>query len=124
MGHYMIELSYTAESWKTQVATQADVIDRITPLVAQCKGTIECIYYAFGDRDLVGVLTFPTPEDAASFGLAATAGGSMTSYRTTPLLTVAQGKASMKKAASAAKAYQPPVDISLVAQRKPVKSKS
>src|SRR2546423_1702845 len=114
MGHYMIELSYSPQSWKTQVATQADVIDRITPLVAQCKGTIECLYYAFGDRDLVGILTFPTPEDAAAFGLVATAGGSMTSYRTTPLLTVAQGKASMKKAASAAQVYQPPGDISLV----------
>src|SRR2546421_5761753 len=86
MGHYLIELSYSPQSWKTQVATQADVIDRITPLVAQCKGTIECLYYAFGDRDLVGIMTFPTPEDAAAFGLVAVAGGSMTSYRTTPLL--------------------------------------
>jgi hypothetical protein len=47
----------------------------------------------------------------------------MTMYRTTPLLTVAQGKASMKKASSAAKVYQAPVDISLVEQRRPVKSK-
>ncbi|MDX6287326.1 MAG: hypothetical protein QOG53_2811 [Frankiales bacterium] len=123
MGHYMIELSYTAESWKTQVATQADVIDRISPLVAQCKGTIECMYYTFGDRDLIGIMTFPSAEDAAAFGLAATSGGSMTSYRTTPLLTVAQGKTAMKKASAAGKVYAPPVSVSVVEQKRPVRSK-
>jgi uncharacterized protein with GYD domain len=123
MGHYLIEVSYTAESWKSQVATQADVIDRISPLVAECKGSIECLYYAFGDRDLVGVLDFPTPEDAAAFALAVTAAGALTSYVTTPLLTVAQGKAAMKKASAAGKRYQPAVGVSLVEQKRPVKSK-
>jgi uncharacterized protein with GYD domain len=123
MGHYLIEVAYTSESWKTQVATQADVLDRISPLVAQCKGKIECIYYAFGDRDLVGVMDFPTPEDAAAFSLCASAGGSLSMCRTTPLLTVAQGKTAMKKAAVAGKAYTPATSVSLVEQKRSVRSK-
>jgi len=122
MGHYMIEVSYTSDSWKAQVATQADVIDRISPLVAQCKGTIESIYYAFGDRDLVGVMTFPHAEDAAAFSLAVTAGGAVKSIRTTPLMTVAQGKTAMKKASSAAKTYTPAL-VSLLDERPKAKTK-
>ena len=125
MGHYMIEVGYTSDSWKAQVSTQADVIDRITPLVSQCKGTIESIYYCFGDRDLVGVMTFPTPEDAAAFGLAVAAGGACRLFRTTPLLTVAQGKSAMKKASTAGKQYTPATTstVNLVEQKKPARSK-
>jgi uncharacterized protein with GYD domain len=123
MAHYLIEVSYTSESWSAQVATQADVIDRISPLVTECKGSIECLYYAFGDRDLVGVMDFPHPEDAAAFSLAASSGGSLASIRTTPLLTVAQGKTAMKKASSARKVYAPALAVSVVEQKRPVKAK-
>src|SRR4051812_39207940 len=122
MSHYMIQVAYTSESWKTQVQTQADVIDRISPLVTQCRGSIECIYYAFGDTDLVGIIDFPHPEDAAAFSLAASAGGAIKTLSTTPLLTVAQGKTAMKKANAASKAYTPALPVSLVEQRAKAKT--
>jgi uncharacterized protein with GYD domain len=114
MAHYLIEVGYTAESWSTQIETQANVVDRITPALKACGGKIESIYYAFGDADLIGIMDFKTPEDAAAFALAVTASGALRSYKTTPLLTVAQGVTSMKRAAEARTAYTPPLTVSLV----------
>jgi uncharacterized protein with GYD domain len=82
---------------------------------------LDCIYYAFGDDDVVGVIDLPTPEAAAAFALAITAGGAMRSFKTTPLLTVEEGIAAMKKAADVGKKYQPPIDLPAAEKRERVK---
>lgn len=87
------------------------------------QGKIESIYYAFGDVDLVGIIDFPTPEDAAAFGLAVSSTGALRSYKTTALLSVEQGIASMKRAAEVRKHYTPPTTVNLVEQRTPSKSR-
>ena len=108
MSRFLIEVSYTKESWATQVHTHANVIDRISPLVTKLSGSIDSVYYTFGDRDLVALVDFPTQEDAAAFSLAASAGGAVASIRTTPLLTVEQGITAMKKADAVAASYHAP----------------
>jgi uncharacterized protein with GYD domain len=108
MSRFLFEVSYTSESWATQVHTHANVIDRISPLVKKLHGTIDSVYYTFGDRDLVALVDFPTQEDAAAFSLAATSGGAVASIRTTPLLTVEQGITAMKKADAVAASYHAP----------------
>lgn len=109
MSRYLFQASYTSESWTAQIASQANIVDRVTPLVTACHGSLESVYYAFGDYDAVLVLDFPTPEDAAAFSLAVSAGGSVRSAKTTPLLTVEEGIAAMRAAATAGKMYVPPV---------------
>jgi uncharacterized protein with GYD domain len=111
MSRFLFEVSYTSESWATQVNTHANVIDRISPLVKKLGGSIDSVYYTFGDRDLVALVDFKTPEDAAAFSLAAAAGGALKSIRTTPLLTVDQGMAAMKKADAVATTYHPPTGV-------------
>jgi uncharacterized protein with GYD domain len=108
MSRFLIEVSYTSESWATQVHKHANVIDRISPLVSKLGGTIDSVYYTFGDRDLVALVDFPSQEDAAAFSLAASSGGAVASIRTTPLLTVEQGIEAMKRADSVASSYQAP----------------
>ena len=71
--------------------------------------------YAFGDYDLVLIADFPNAEEAASFSLAATAGGSVKTIKTTPLLTVDQGIAAMRRAEEAGKSYVPRARRPLVA---------
>lgn len=110
MAQYLIEVAYTPESWAKQVRDQANVLDRIGPLVESCGGRIDSLFYAFGDYDLVGLADFSSPEGAAAFSLAATAGGAVKSFRTTPLLTIDQGLAAMARAHESAGLYQPPVD--------------
>ena len=60
-------------------------------------------------RAVVLIADFPGPEEAASFSLAATAGGAVKTITTTPLLTVEQGISAMHRAAEAGKHYVPPV---------------
>ena len=108
MARFLFEVSYTAESWSTQVHTHASVVDRITPLVQKLSGSIDSVYYTFGDRDLVALVDFPSVEDAAAFSLAATAGGAVKSIRTTQLLTVEQGISAMTKADAVASSYHAP----------------
>lgn len=118
MAHYLIEVGYTPESWSAQVDAKPNVVDRITPALQSCGAKLESIYYAFGDVDLIGIIDFKSPEDAAAFALAVTSSGALRSYKTTPLLSVDQGMASMKKAAAIRKVYSPPLTVSLVEQQK------
>jgi len=122
MAHYLIEVGYTPQAWNSQIDAQASVVDRITPAIKACNGKIESIYYAFGDCDLVGIMDFKTPEDAAAFALAVTSSGALRSYKTTPLLTVDQGIESMKRAAVARQSYTPPLTVSLVTEKAKTRS--
>src|SRR3954447_14065894 len=107
MGHYLIEVGYTSQAWNTQIDTEANVIDRITPALKACGGKLESMYYAFGERDLVGIIDFKTPEDAAAFALAVGSGGALTMYRTTPLLSVDQGMKAMRTVFALRIAFMP-----------------
>jgi uncharacterized protein with GYD domain len=110
MPQFLFQVSYTHESWAKQVRDQANVLDRIQPLMKGCSGRVDSCFYSFGDYDLVLIADFPSPEEAASFSLAATAGGAVKTIKTTPLLTVDQGISAMHRAAEAGKHYVPPVD--------------
>jgi len=121
MAKYLFQAGYSSDSWKAQVAKPASPIDRVTPVVKSCGGRLDCIYYAFGDDDVVGVIDMPTPEAAAAFALAITAGGAMRSFKTTPLLTVEEGIAAMKRAADVGKKYQPPIDLPAAEKRERVR---
>jgi len=110
MSQFLFQVSYTSDSWAKQVRDQGNVLDRIQPLLKACKGRVDSCFYAFGDYDLILIADFPGPEEAASFSLAATAGGAVKAITTTSLLTVEQGISAMGHAAEAAKQYVPPVD--------------
>lgn len=110
MAQYLVEVGYTAESWAHQLRDQGNVLDRIQPMLDACGGRMDSMFYAFGEHDLVAIADFPSPEEAAAFAMAATSGGAVRSFRTTPLLTIDQGMSAMRRAHEAAAGYRPPVD--------------
>lgn len=114
MAHYLIEVGYTPQSWNNQIDKQSNVVERITPALDACGAKMQCLYYAFGDVDLLGVIDFPTPEDAAAFALAVGSSGALRLYRTTPLLSIDQGIDSLRRADEIRKVYSPPLTVSLV----------
>ena len=114
MAHYLIEVGYTPQAWNTQIDKHPNVVDRITPALDACGAKLQSIYYSFGDVDLVAIIDFKKPEDAAAFALAVNSSGALRSYKTTPLLSVDQGIESMKKAEELRKVYSPPLTVSLV----------
>lgn len=114
MAHYLIEVGYTPQSWNAQIDKRGNAIERITPALEACGAKLQSLYYAFGEADVVGVIDFPTPEDAAAFALALGASGALRMYRTTPLLTIDQGIESLRRAEAVRKVYAAPLTVNLV----------
>lgn len=106
MAAYLLQVGYTPDAWAAQVKNPRNVVDRIRPAVDALGGRIECVYYAFGEYDLVAVAHFPENVSAAAFSIAAAAGGAVRSLQTTPLMSVDDGLSAMAKAAGAG--YRPP----------------
>ena len=108
MPHYMYQVAYSPEAWAILVKTPEDRIEAIRPAVRKLGGKIESAYYAFGDYDLVAIVSMPDDVSAAAFSIAASAGGSIKAIKTTPLMTIREGMTAMRKAKRSA--YEPPSD--------------
>jgi len=106
MAHYLFQAAYTPQAWATLIKNPHDRIEIVRPVLRKLGGDIEVSYLAFGDYDVVGIINVPSNVEAAAFSLAATAGGAIKALKTTPLMTIEEGIAAMKKAAAAG--YAPP----------------
>lgn len=106
MAHYLLQVTYTSEAWAGLLKSPQDRTVALKPVLDKLGGKIESAYFAFGDHDLVVILQMPGNVDAAAFALAAAAGGSVKSIKTTPLMSIAEGMDAMRKAA--ASGYTPP----------------
>ena len=106
MAHYLMEVGYTSEAWKTLIKKPEDRTKAIRPVIEKLGGSLESAYFAFGDYDLVLIVEFPDNVGVAAFSLAASAGGACRSIKTTPLLAINEGVGAMKRAAEAG--YRPP----------------
>jgi uncharacterized protein with GYD domain len=109
MAHYLFQVAYTPQAWAALIKNPHDRIEIVRPVLRKLGGDIEVSYLAFGDYDVVGIMNLPSNVEAAAFSLAATAGGSIKSIKTTPLMTIAEGIEAMKKAA--ASGYAPPAAV-------------
>jgi len=69
---------------------------------------VEALYYAFGDYDVIALVEAPDNVSVAALSLAVTASGALTAIKTTPLMTVEEGMAAMRKGATASPGYRPP----------------
>jgi uncharacterized protein with GYD domain len=106
MPHYLLQVGYNVEGVSGLVGNPQDRLDAIRPAVEGLGGKVESFYYALGDYDVVAICDFPDNVTAAAFSMATTAGGALSSYKTTPLLTAEEGVQAMQKAGSTG--YTPP----------------
>jgi uncharacterized protein with GYD domain len=106
MARYLFQAAYTSEAWAAQVKNPQNRIDVVRPVIERLGGRIECVYFAFGEYDLIGIVEMPDNVSAAAFSLAGSAGGGLKAVKTTPLLTIDEGIEAMKQAAGAG--YRPP----------------
>ena len=106
MPHYLLQASYSGESWGTQIKGPQNVIDRVRPAVEALGGSVDCAFYAFGEYDVVAIIQFPDNASAGAFSVAASAGGAVNAIKTTPLMSVEEGMEMMRKAGGAG--YRPP----------------
>ncbi|HKS96845.1 MAG TPA: GYD domain-containing protein [Terriglobia bacterium] len=98
MAHYLWQIAYSSDGWAALVKNPQNRIDAIRPAVEKLGGKIESGWFAFGEYDIVSIVQFPDNVSAAAFAIAVAAAGSVKSFKTTPLLSVAEGVEALKKA--------------------------
>jgi uncharacterized protein with GYD domain len=104
----MIQASYRPEQAKAMVDHPQNRAEASRKLVEALGGKLECLYFAFGDSDIVAISEFPDNEAAMACALAVAGGGTTASYKTTVLITPEQAMEAMKKAGGAAGSYRSP----------------
>ena len=105
MPSYLVQVSYTAEALSALIAKPQDRSEAVGKVIEKLGGKAIGSWLSFGDYDLVMIIDMPNNVSAAALALAAAAGGSCKNVKTTPLLSIAQGLAALRKAGTSG--YKP-----------------
>lgn len=100
MPNYLVQASYTTEALAALVKKPQNRTDVVKKAVEKLGGKLTGLWLSFGEQDVVVIVEMPDNLSAASLALAIAAGGSLKNSKTTPLLTVEEGLAALKKAAT------------------------
>ena len=106
MAHYLVQVAYTHEAWASMVKNPQDRIAAVAPAVERLGGKIVGGWLSFGDYDVVAICDMPDSVSAAAFSMAASAGGSVKAFKTTPLMSTSEAVEAMRKAGGSG--YAPP----------------
>lgn len=98
MAGFLVQVSYTPEALSSLIAKPQNRMAVVKKTIDSLGGSLIGSWMSFGDYDLVMLLEMPNNVSAAALALAAAAGGSLKSIKTTPLLSIEQANAAMKKA--------------------------
>jgi uncharacterized protein with GYD domain len=108
MAFYLVQGSFTPESWAAQLHNPEDRADAVRQTVEQMGGRLVNYFYSFGDTDTVVTLELADEVSAAAVSLAFAASGAFRALKTTPLLTVEEGMEAMRKASQVTSTYRSP----------------
>ncbi len=106
MPHYMLQASYTAESWKAQMDNPQDRSVHLRGLMEAAGGRLLSFYYAFGEYDSVLIVEAPDNVSVASLAITAAGGGALSKLTTTVLVSSEDGLEAIRRAKDVA--YTPP----------------
>jgi uncharacterized protein with GYD domain len=99
MALFMLQVSYTSESWAAQIKHPQDRREAFGALVKKFGGTLKDAYLALGDEDVVAIYEAPDATAAAAIGMAVAAPGHCKAVKTTALVSIEDGLAAMRRAA-------------------------
>jgi uncharacterized protein with GYD domain len=106
MPYYMVQAAYSTEAGSGLVKNPQNRLEAVRPVVEKLGGKIEGGWLAFGEYDVVLICEMPNNISATAFSMAASAGGAVKAVKTTPLMTIDEGKEAMRKASGVG--YRPP----------------
>ena len=86
MSKYFVQVGYTAEAWAAMSRGPQRVVERVQASAEALGGSIESLYFCFGDYDLMGVVDFPDSRGVAAWSMAVSRGGDVRAFKTTTLL--------------------------------------
>jgi uncharacterized protein with GYD domain len=108
MSKYLVQVGYTAEAWAAMSREPQNVVERVRPSAETLGGSIDSLFFCFGDYDLVGVVDFPDNRAAAAWSMAVSSAGDVRAFKTTTLLTIEEGLHALSQASGAAGTHRPP----------------
>jgi uncharacterized protein with GYD domain len=100
MPVYMLQTAYTPEAWAKMARNPEDRRQAVRPMLEKSGCKLIEMYFSFGKFDVVTLLEAPDATTAAAVAITAVGAGHLRAARTTPLLTVEEAMAAMKKAGS------------------------
>lgn len=106
MASFLIQFSYAPTAVAALVKKPADRSEAVKSLVAGIGGKLVGVWMSFGEYDGVILVEGAQAVDAAAVALAVSSSGAFRAYKTTPLLSMAEGVDAMRKAGTLG--YAPP----------------
>jgi uncharacterized protein with GYD domain len=105
MSSYLIQVSYSVEALASLIKNPQNRTEVVRKSVEKLGGKLVRIWLAFGDYDVMVIVELPDNVSAAALALAVAGSGTGKSVKTTPLLSVEEGVAALKKAGTSG--YKP-----------------
>lgn len=99
MPLYLTRFSYAPETWSRLIASPEDRRKAAQSYIESVGGKLHGFWYAFGSHDGYNLWEAPDNVSMAAVALAISAGGAVTSFETTVLLSVEETLDALRKAA-------------------------
>lgn len=98
MPLYLSKFSYTPETWAKLIDSPEDRRKAAESYIQSVGGKLHGFWYAFGTHDGYNLWEAPDNVSMAAIALAISAGGALSSFETTILLTVEETMDALRKA--------------------------
>ena len=106
MPYYLLQIAYTSKGFTALVKNPQNRMETLRPVFENLGGSIQGMWFAFGEYDLVLISQLPDNSSVAAISMAISSGDSVKTVKTTPLMTMDEGIEAMRKATSTI--YRPP----------------
>ena len=103
---YLTRFSYTPETWARLMKNPEDRRDAARKYIESVGGKLHGFWYAFGAYDGYCIWEAPDNVSMAAVGFAISGGGALSTFETTPLLTVEETLDALRRAQKIG--YRPP----------------
>ena len=106
MPLYLSKFSYTPDTWARLIGSPEDRRAAAKACIESVGGKLHGFWYAFGTHDGYNLWEAPDNVSMAAVALAISAGGALSSFETTVLLSVEETMTALQKAGAVG--YRPP----------------
>jgi uncharacterized protein with GYD domain len=100
MSYYLIQASYAPQAIAAMIQKPQDRAAAVRPMIEKAGGKLHGLWFTFGDSDIVAIAEMPNNVSAAAVSMAIGATGTMSSYRSTAMMTSVEAVEAMQKAGS------------------------
>ena len=102
MALYLTRFRYTPETWAMLIAQPEDRRRAASAYIESVGGKLHGFWYAFGDHDAYCLWEAPDNVSMAAAAIAISAGGALSEFHTTVLLSVEETLSALHKASGIA----------------------